>query len=165
MNELLSNLIESLRDELKHYGELLAQLEHQQQLVVRRQTQDLLHSAGGVNAQADAVAAARREREQHRRKIAKHLKLNDAAPIGEILPLLPEHYRGLIHALIHENNELLLRVQQRARQNQLLLSHAGELMQRFITAILPGATPATPDDAERLPQTSLSSSSIFEAIG
>ena len=35
---------------------------------------------------------------------------------------------------MRENNELLVRVQQRARQNHLLLSRSVEMMQRFITA-------------------------------
>ncbi|HWH70569.1 MAG TPA: hypothetical protein VNT26_14370, partial [Candidatus Sulfotelmatobacter sp.] len=40
-------------------------------------------------------------------------------------------------------NELLVRVQQRARQNHLLLSRAMELMQRFINTLVPGASPTT----------------------
>ena len=165
MNQLLSNLIESLREELKQYGELLAQLDHQQQLVMQRQAHDLLHSVSGINAQADTVQAARREREQHQRHVAQHLQLGAAAAFAEMLPLLPAHYRPLLQALVQENNELLVRVQQRARQNQLLLSHAVELMQRFINALLPGANPATYDDAGRLPANSLAPNSLYEAVG
>lgn len=165
MNQLLSNLIESLREELKQYGELLAQLDHQQQLVMQRQAQDLLHIVSGINAQADTVQAARREREQHQRHVARHLKLGETAVFTEMLPLLPPHYRPLLQALVQENNELLVRVQQRARQNQLLLSHAVELMQRFINAILPGANPATYDEAGRVPANSLTPNSLYEAVG
>ena len=39
-----------------------------------------------------------------------------------------------VQALVEENNELLIRVQQRARQNHLLLSHAVELMQHLINS-------------------------------
>jgi flagellar biosynthesis/type III secretory pathway chaperone len=165
MNQLLSNLIESLREELKQYGELLAQLDHQQQLVMQRQAQDLLQGVSGINAQADTVKAARSEREQHQRHVAQHLKLAEAAAFTEMLPLLPSHYRPLLQALVQENNELLVRVQQRARQNQLLLSHAVELMQRFINAIVPGASPATYDEAGRLPTKSLTPNSLYEAVG
>ena len=42
MSELVHNLIEALREELKQYGEMLALLEHQLQLVVLRQGEDLL---------------------------------------------------------------------------------------------------------------------------
>jgi flagellar biosynthesis/type III secretory pathway chaperone len=165
MTQLLSNLVESLREELKQYGELLAQLDHQQDLVVRRQAPDLLQSVSNINAQADTVHAARREREQHQRHVALHLKLGEAAAFNEILPMLPKHYGALIDALVQENNELLVRVQQRARQNQLLLSHAVELMQRFIAAIVPGVAPTTYDDAGRLPANNLAPTSLYEAVG
>ena len=36
MNDLLHNLIEALREELKQYGEMLAVLEQQQNSVVQR---------------------------------------------------------------------------------------------------------------------------------
>jgi flagellar biosynthesis/type III secretory pathway chaperone len=165
MNQTLSNLIESLREELKQYGELLAQLDHQQQLVVHRQTRDLLQSVSGVHLQAETVQAARREREQHQRHVAQHLKLGETAVFADMLPLLPPQYQPLLQALVEENNALLVRVQQRARQNQLLMSHAVELMQRFINAILPGANPATYNDAGRLPANSLTPNSLYEAVG
>ena len=57
----------------------------------------------------------------------------------ELIPLLPEEYGPLLRALIDENNELLLRVQQRARLNYLLLiSVASTCMQRFINTLAPG---------------------------
>ena len=165
MNNLLSNLVESLREELKQYGELLAQLDQQQQLVSQRKAQDLMRSVAGINAQADTVQAARREREQHQRHVAQHLQLGEAAPFVEILPKVPQHYGGLIQALVQENNELLVRVQQRARQNQLLLSHAVELMQRFINALLPAAPPTTYNDTGRLPGNNFAPTSLYEAVG
>jgi len=165
MTHLLSNLIEALREELKQYGELLAQLDFQQQLVSQRKAHDLMRSVSGINAQADTVQAVRREREQHQRHVAQHLRLNEAAPFVEILPLVPQHYGGLIQALVQENNELLIRVQQRARQNQLLLSHAVELMQRFINALLPAPMPMTYNDAGRLPGNNFAPTSLYEAVG
>ena len=165
MTQLLQNLIESLREELKQYGELLAQLDHQQELVMHRQARDLLHGVTAINMQADTVQAVRREREQHQRHVAQHFQLGEAATFAEMLPLFPAHYRPLIQALVAENNELLLRVQQRARQNQLLLSHAVELMQKFINVLLPGAGPATYNDAGRLPASSLSPNALYEAVG
>jgi hypothetical protein len=165
MNHLLSNLIESLREELKQYGELLAQLDFQQQLVIQRKPQELMHAVAGINFQADTVQAVRREREQHQRHVAQHLQLGEAAPFVEILPLLPSHYGGLVNALVQENNELLVRVQQRARQNQLLLSHAVELMQRFINALLPTPPVLTYNDAGRLPGNNYAPTSLYEAVG
>jgi hypothetical protein len=64
MNETLHNFVESLREELKQYGELLALLELQQAQVVRRLADELLETVSAVNAQGDAIQVARREREQ-----------------------------------------------------------------------------------------------------
>jgi flagellar biosynthesis/type III secretory pathway chaperone len=165
MNDLLPNLIEALREELKQYGEMLAQLDQQQDLVMQRQTSDLLQSVATINSQTGVIAAARREREQRQRHIARELSLPESAAFAAILPLLPADYRPLVQALVQENNELLVRVQQRVRQNHLLLSHAVELMQHLINSIFPGAGPKTYDDAGRVPGTGLSQHSLYEAVG
>jgi flagellar biosynthesis/type III secretory pathway chaperone len=165
MNHLLSNLIEALREELTQYGELLALLDHQQEVVILRHTPDLLQSVTAINAQVETVQAARREREQHQRHVAQQLNLEEKAAFAEILPELPRDYRPLVQALVQENNELLVRVHQRARQNHLLLSRAVELMQRFINALFPGASPALYNEAGRLPTGGLPRSSLHEYIG
>ncbi len=56
-----------------------------------------------------------------------------------LIPLLPADYRPLVQALVDENNELLVRVRQRARQNHLLLSRSVELMQGLLNTLLPVA--------------------------
>ena len=165
MNDLLPNLIEALREELKQYGEMLARLDQQQNLVMLRQTTDLMQNVGAVNAQAATIAAARREREQHQRHLARRLNLPESAGFGAIVPLLPADYRPLVVALVQENNELLVRVQQRARQNHLLLSHAVELMQQLINSIIPGAAPTTYNDAGRVSSAGLPQQALYQAVG
>lgn len=165
MNHSIQNLIESLREELKQYGEMLALLDNQQNLVAQRQTDDLLQSVGSINAHAEVIAAVRHEREQRRRDIARELNLPEAAGFAEIIPKLPEDYRPLAQALVRENNELLGRIQQRARQNHLLLSHAVELMQQLINAIFPGANSKTYNQAGQLPANQLPQHSLYEAVG
>jgi len=165
MNDLLHNLIEALREELKQYGEMLAVLEQQQQSVVQRQTNALLQNVADINAQANVISAVRHEREQHRRHVARRLGLEENASFAMIIPLLPQDYRPLVQALVHENNALLIRIQQRARQNQLLLSHAVELMQQLINSIFPGSNPKTYDNSGRLPANTLPQRSIYEQVG
>jgi flagellar biosynthesis/type III secretory pathway chaperone len=165
MNNLLHNLIESLREELKQYGELLARLEQQQDSVIQRQTENLLLNVASVNTQAELVAAVRGEREQHQRNVARQLNLQDDANFAAIIPLLPADFRPLVQALVQENNDLLARVHQRTRQNHLLLSHAVELMQQLINAIFPGGNPKTYDSNGRLPVKGLPQHSIYESVG
>ena len=144
MKELLSNLIEALREELKQYGEMLALLDQQQQLVMQRQVAVLPENVNAVNAQAGVIAAARQEREQRQLHLSRSLGLVGSS-VAMLLPQLPQDYRPLVGALVEENNSLLMRVQQRARQNHLLLSHAVELMSQLIHSIFPGAAPTTYD--------------------
>jgi flagellar biosynthesis/type III secretory pathway chaperone len=165
MNDLLHNLIEALREELKQYGEMLAVLEQQQNSVVQRQSNDLMQNVASVNAQADVITAVRREREQRQRNVALQLDLAEDAGFAAIIPRLPADYRPLVQALVQENNELLVRVHQRTRQNHLLLSHAVELMQQLINAIFPGGSPKTYDSNGRLPVNALPQHSIYERVG
>ncbi|HEX3624928.1 MAG TPA: flagellar export chaperone FlgN [Verrucomicrobiae bacterium] len=164
MNDLLHNLIEALREELKQYGEMLAVLEQQQQAVMQRQTGDVLQNVAEVNAQSNVIAAVRHEREQHRRNVARMLDLDDNAGFAVIIPQLPADYRPLVQALVSENNALLVRIQQRARQNHLLLSHAVEMLQQLMNAVFPGGAPRTYDSAGRLPQNLPPRQSIYEQV-
>lgn len=165
MKELLHNLIESLREELKEYGEMLALLDQQQQMVMERQTQDLLQCVTAINCQAETIAAARQEREQRRRRIAEKLRLTEDSGFNAMIPLLPSEYRPLVQALVQENNELLIRVQQRARQNHLLLNHIVELMQKFIGSIFPGSQPNTYNGTGQMLNSPLPQRSLYDAIG
>jgi flagellar biosynthesis/type III secretory pathway chaperone len=165
MKEILSNLIESLRDELKEYGEMLALLDQQQHMVMHRQTQDLLQCVTAINAQSETVAGARREREQRQRHTARQLGLAEDAAFAEIVPLLPADYRPLLQALVQDNNESLARVRQRARQNHLLLNRIVELMQRFLGSIFPGGKLSTYGDDGLLAGAALPQQSIYDAVG
>jgi flagellar biosynthesis/type III secretory pathway chaperone len=164
MNELLQNLIEALREELKEYGEMLALLDQQQQMVTYRQTQDLLQCAGSINIQAEAIAAARREREQRQREVARELKLATDASFNDVMPRLPAAFQPLVKALVQENNQLLARIQHRARQNHLLLTRIVELMQCFLGSLFPG-NPTTYDNAGQLLASALPQHSVYDAIG
>jgi len=165
MNELLQHLIEALREELKQYGEMLALLDHQQELVMHRQAPELLQSVSAINAQAETLHAVRREREQRRRCFALKVNAVENAEFVVLIPLMPADYRPLLQALVQENNELLVRVQQRARQNHLLLSRAVELMQRFMSSLFPGANPGTYNDDGHVLAGSVQPHALYDAVG
>ncbi len=165
MNELLQNLVEALREELKEYGEMLALLDHEQEQVMRRETQDLLQSVVNINTQGETIVAARQERAQHQRHVARRLGLPENAAFADLLPLVPPEYRPLISALVQENNHLLMRIQQRARQNHLLLSRVVEMMQRFLGTVLPGLQPAIYSETGQVHAAHLPQRSIYDAVG
>jgi flagellar biosynthesis/type III secretory pathway chaperone len=165
MKDILSNLIEALREELKQYGEMLALLDQQQQLVMRRQTAALPDSANSINSQAEVLRGARHEREQRQRNLARLLDLPEDVNFKTLIPKLPADYQPLIGALVDENNELLTRVQARARQNHLLLSHCVDLMQQFIHSIFPAAKPVTYDGNGHAPLVNVPAQAIYQAVG
>jgi len=165
MKELLSNLIEALREELKQYGEMLALLDQQQHLVMHRQVAELPDNVCLVNAQAAVIAVARQEREQRQRHLFRLLSLPESATFAVLMPLLPADYRPLVDALVRENNELLVRVQQRARQNHLMLSHCVELMQQLINSIVPSVSPTTYDGSGHVPAAAVLPQPLYQAVG
>ena len=77
------------------------------------------------------------DRENRRSEMAAVLEQPEESPFGMLIPLFPADYRPLVHALVDENNELLVRVRQRARRNHLLLSRSVELMQGLLDTLLP----------------------------
>ena len=165
MNDLLHNLVDPLREELKEYGEMLALLDQQQEMVMRRQTQDLIQCVQTINTQVDNITAARLEREQRQRHVARLFGLAEDTPFTTLIPHLPGEYRPLVQALVQENNELLKRIQRRARQNHLLLSRIVELMQRLFDPFFPGSQPATYDVTGVLAGAGLPQHTLYEAIG
>lgn len=165
MKEILSHLIEALREELKQYGELLALLDQQQHLVMHRHTASLPDSASSVNAQADILRGARHEREQRQRNLARRIELPEDANFKMLLPKIPADYQPLVEALVEENNELLARVQARARQNHLLLSHCVDLMAQFMASIFPTTKPVTYNVNGHAPTVNIPAESLYHAVG
>jgi hypothetical protein len=137
MNEPLKDLIEALREELREYGEMLARLDAHQEHILRRAADDVLASADAVQDQGMVVQQARQVREAVQVRLAQHFSLKETATLTDMISSMPDDYRPLLRALMDENNALLVRVQQRARQNHLLLRRSLELMQRFLQTVFP----------------------------
>src|SRR4051812_3889407 len=116
----LQNLITALREELHEYGEMLARLDEQQELVMRRDADGILQSVATIQDQGAVIQRARQLRETRQSELAQTVSLKSDAEFSAIIPQTPENYRPLLSALVAENNALLTRIQQRARQNHLL---------------------------------------------
>ncbi len=137
MTESIHNLINALREELQQYGEMLALLDRQQESVTSRAADDVFQSVSLIQAQGAAIQQARRRREECRRIVAQEATLPADATFAKLIPALQSAYRPLVGALVDENNALLVRVQQRARQNHLLLTRSVEFMQNLLNTLLP----------------------------
>jgi hypothetical protein len=154
MKELLHHLIEALREELKQYGEMLALLEHQQEVASSRHEASQRQSAAAVDAQAEVLRAARCEREQRRLDLARALNLDEGTSFRGLSGRVPAQYQPLLEALVEENQRLLQRIHQRTRQNHLLLHRALKSGQR------PGG-----GVRRSRPASALAPRSFYEALG
>ncbi len=164
MTDTLNQLILTLREELQQYGEMLALLDQQQEFVVNRTPDEVLHIVGAIQTQSGVIQHAREKREEVRRELAGALRQPAHTGFAQLIPLLPDDYRPLIRALVEENNGLLQRVQQRARQNHLLLSRSVEMLQRFLNNLLPALTPKVYNDNGGVTGASLPAHSLYEAV-
>lgn len=164
MNDSAQELVAALRDELRQYGALKGLLEQQQTFIVERRTQDLLQAIDAVNAQAIAVESARHARECCRRTLATGLGLPEEAAFTALLPHLSVAGRTMVQALMDENNLLLGRIQQRARQNQMLLRRALELMQQFMERLFPSVGVTGYDGTGRRMEPAPALRRLYEAV-
>jgi flagellar biosynthesis/type III secretory pathway chaperone len=165
MKEQIQQLIDALREELQQYGEMLALLERQHQFIMVRESAEVFQSAGAVQAQGAVILNARARREKCRSRLVMALEQPEHTGFAGLLPLLPPDYRPLIKALVDENNELLLRVRQRARQNHLLLSRSLELMQGLLNTLLPNRETRTYNEQGSMETHTIVTYSSYNAVG
>lgn len=164
MKAELEKLIETLREELTQYGELLALLEQQQDLIVSRSAEGLLENLGAINAQVPIVATARQNRDRLRKELAVALNQPTTISFRQLIALTPREYQPLLEALVEEINDLLMRSQQRLRQNHLLLSRSLDLMQQMIFSLFPSSGGQTYNQAGAVKAPSVPQSSLCEII-
>lgn len=139
MTQDLLELISALREELKHYGEMLALLEHHRATVQTRPPGQTVHATSALQEQAEAIMEARRARELRRLSLARELRQDETATILQLTPLLPPQYRPLVQSLVEENNDLFRSVQRSARENQALLNRSAASMERFLNLLFPAS--------------------------
>jgi hypothetical protein len=135
MIDYIERLIAALREELQQYGEMLARLDDQQELVMRRAGDAVLSTVPMIQSQSAVLTMVRENRFAAMKSLCARVGLSVSATFKELSPFLPSDYRPLMEALVQENNELLQRIHQRARQNHLLLSRTVESMQHVINSL------------------------------
>jgi len=144
MTNPLQRLIESLRNELQQYGEMLALLEQQRQAVLFQGANGILQYISSINSQSHIISKARDIRKMALTRLGHTLDLGDEIKFSNLIPCLPEPVRPLVTALIQENNALLLRIRQRAQQNHVCMQKTVDHMKNFIEQL-------GPDDTESIP--------------
>jgi flagellar biosynthesis/type III secretory pathway chaperone len=165
MIQSIKLLVEALRDELKNYGEMLALLDRQQAYLISRDASEVFQSISLIKAQGAAILQSRAHREESRRALALGLRHPPEITFADLIPLLPADYQPLLRALVDENNELLMRVRRRARQNHLMLRRSVELMQELLNTLLPSRQSSVYDGTGSRPASAHTPRRIYEAVG
>lgn len=164
MMEKLEQLIFALREELQQYGEMLARLDDQQELVMKRSAEGVLQTVPLIQAQSSVLSHAREVRMAVKKELCGELLLAEETAFVELIPKLPTDYRPLMEALVQENNELLTRVQQRARQNHILLTRTVESMQRVINSLAAHRNGPVYTDSGNVTANSAAAPVLYEAV-
>jgi flagellar biosynthesis/type III secretory pathway chaperone len=164
MTDFVEKLIAALREELQHYGEMLARLDDQQELVMRRAAAAVLESVPLVETQSAILQQAREVRFVAMKDLCARLRLPADTSFKDLLPNLPPDYRPLLEALVQENNELLQRIHQRARQNHILLSRTVDSMQQVINSLGIHRPTAVYNDAGSVFNPPPARPAIYEAV-
>ena len=165
MTNSVTSLIDALRQELQQYGEMLARLDQQQHSIMRRAADDVLASVTAVQDQGAAIQTARHAREQTQRQLARHLGQPEKTTLTKLAEKMPPDYQLLVRALMDENNHLLVRVQQRARQNHLLLRRSLELMRDLLHDLFPAGQRGLYDHGGRARGRNLHVCGLFDLAG
>ena len=142
MNEYLNNLIAALREEMTQYGELLALMQEQQELIINRSANELLINLHDVNQQVEKITAHREHRDAARRTLVQSVGGTEDTTFKQMTALLPEEYQPLLNALVEEINQLLQRIQTWVKQNHLLLKRSLDLMSKIMHGIFPTSSAA-----------------------
>lgn len=164
MTEFVEKLIHALREELQQYGEMLARLDDQQELVMRRAATAVLESVPQVQSQSARLTEAREVRFATMKALCAMLRLPAETTFKDLLPNVPSDYRPLLEALVQENNELLQRIHQRVRQNHILLSRTVESMQHVINSLGIHRPTAVYDDNGAVFNSPSARPAIYEAV-
>ena len=134
-------LVERLRDELKQYGELLALLDRQQELVLLRDAEGIQDTAKQIDHQASVLEEIKVARGEMQAQLSKTLGLASEMTFEELTPRLPLDYQPLVKALVEDNNGSVQRIARLARQNHMLLSRSIEMMGGLLRSVCPDQTP------------------------
>lgn len=165
MTEKIATLINALRQELEQYRVMLALLDRQKQQVGARCAEDVYQSIAPIKGQGLSIQRARAQREECRVQLTQALQRPRDSSFAELIPLLPGDCQPLLGTLVRENNLLLARVRQRARQNHLCLSRSIELMQGMINSLFPARETRMYNERGSMKLRRLTPLSMYEAIG
>lgn len=138
----LEHVVESLRNELQQYGEMLALLEAQHGSLEAHEPSRAFNTAVALDAARVAVETARHQRQDAHRKLAWAAGRPDAPTFQALHDLAPRQYQVLVEALIQDINHAIAQVHERVVTNHSLLRRALDRTAQLLATISPQGDPA-----------------------
>jgi len=160
-----TEIVDSLRQELAGYGELLRLFEEQQQRLFSREPETVLRLSADIEAQVRTLHEARRQRESLVTAFAVEHGQPATVTLRALLPLFVAEVQPLIEALIKEINVLIHRVRRASRHNHTLLARAVENHQQMLRALRPDAFTQTYAPTGRVSVAAAHSAAALRAAG
>ena len=139
MNTPLNQLVQLLRNELLHHGELLALLDRQPAHNSPCRIEDLLPATQKLEAQCQALQQSRQLRIEWQADLAERAGLDRQMTLPKLIPHLPRAYGPLLEALVEEIEAARRRIQTRLQQNHHALGRGVEVMLRLLDTLSPTA--------------------------
>lgn len=143
MIDSVEELVEALRSELQHYGELLALLEADPSDLTRPPgVPAVVGAVATLREHGTALGAARQQRLQAQARYAAAVERPPGESLRSLLPTIPSDYRPLLRALEDEVADLQARLQDRARRSHDCLHTAADQLEGLLESVV--ASPVAP---------------------
>jgi flagellar biosynthesis/type III secretory pathway chaperone len=133
-------LAEALRDELAEYGGLLGLLEEERSAIMGRKVDALLQINLGVQEQTTSAERRKCIREEVCSRLARSVGCAPDATVTELLNHMPAEARSMFESLVEEGMEVAESAQKKVRRNAILISRAGDMNERLLSAMRPHTT-------------------------
>jgi flagellar biosynthesis/type III secretory pathway chaperone len=142
MNETISGfrwevLIDALRQEFQEYGGVLSLMDDQQQAILHRRIEELEVKNQLIFEQIELAGRYRQDREAIVSELEYSLNLDGGQLLSSLVHQMPQSLRPLMEALIQGANDLIAKIQKRARQNRLLLARSSEVTEKMLNSLQP----------------------------
>jgi hypothetical protein len=134
---------EALRSEFQEYGGVLSLLEEQRRGILQRNPDEMIASNQNIDVQMTAANRTRYEREQLQARLLEDLGLPHDTSLRGLIVAMPPATRALFEALIDGAADITEKIQNKTRQNRLLLSRAGDLTEQILLRLQPGSSGRT----------------------
>ena len=130
-------LLQLLRDELQEYGGLVGLLNDQQDRILSRDPDALMHVNQSVRDQMEANQLLLSKRQGFVSELATNYGKDREASLSDLLPFFPAVTRPMFESIVEEINALIGNVRRKLDQNRRLLSRLTEVTDDLLTSLNP----------------------------